>query len=417
MDWNYFVENDKFRPRRLPPTKHSVRIKDTTDMSSLRDYIDNSMSVEQAIHVYKACFDDSYMYEIELESFEECINRNGNRFLGDLGKLKGNIDLLLRLLNWDDEFDENEWLYVGELLGKQMAKHGIVKSKGTCDDDDWIEFLKSQHTAIELIALGEKHSLSLKGSKTKLAKVLLSAIQDGIIRHDKPYGIRPGKHLNEWFQALQQKYVNEIKSEMEAFPYPFHYIATVWNEVIIENSEYETLTTSVRSNHSTYLTNKSDRIELNNSSLPELLGTTIVSGNHSDSSVRTPKEHPNEEIGTTLEFDYRSSVEDESERRVRVRTVWSRGDAIYMSGHCSLRDSERTFKLSRVTSEIINVESGEVIDPKLITSVQSLKLFLSDEGIPNQHTKDDRKPMGKLSNFWKLILVLIIAYVLRLYIN
>jgi putative NADH-flavin reductase len=89
MGWDYFIENGTFKAKRLPATRGTVKIKDITDLYELRDYLKETNSVAEAIRAYMNCFDSQYMYEVEVETFDEYLDRNPNKFLGGAGKLKG----------------------------------------------------------------------------------------------------------------------------------------------------------------------------------------------------------------------------------------------------------------------------------------------------------------------------------------
>lgn len=66
-------------------------------------------------------------------------------------------------------------------------------------------------------------------------------------------------------------------------------------------------------------------------------------------------------VGKQLEFDYRDTKGDTTRRRVLVTSVFRSGSHQYLKGHCQMRDDERNFRMDRVSGDIVDVGTGEVV--------------------------------------------------------
>lgn len=65
--------------------------------------------------------------------------------------------------------------------------------------------------------------------------------------------------------------------------------------------------------------------------------------------------------GLVLWLVYRDEDDAESERPVRCRRAWLRGDRGYLSGYCELRREPRLFRLDRIAM-MVDPETGEVFE-------------------------------------------------------
>lgn len=65
-----------------------------------------------------------------------------------------------------------------------------------------------------------------------------------------------------------------------------------------------------------------------------------------------------------LEIQYRDFHGEPTEREITLEEVRLTESGVYLEAFCHLRDEERTFKLSRVVGEAVNVKTGELIDLK-----------------------------------------------------
>jgi hypothetical protein len=160
-------------------------------------------------------------------------------------------------MEWDEEEREYDWIIVGESLGKQLVKLNLVEVKSNIDEKDWIEFLKEKYRLQDMKALADKYSLPKKGNKEKIAKTLLGAIQASLFKHESPFPIRPGNRLEYWFEELQVKFVSVIDSALSNFDYPKPYIGAVWDMVLVDNSEYTVLTSTIKEKYGEYLSDES----------------------------------------------------------------------------------------------------------------------------------------------------------------
>jgi len=253
VNWEYFIDNGLFKAKRLPATSGAVKIKDVTDLDDLRAYLKEADSVEESIKAYEHCFDDPCMYDIEVETFEEYFNRNPNKFLGDVGKLKGKLGFIEELREWDEEDQEYGWIFIDDVLGKQLDRYGIVEIKKDIGEDDWIEFLENKYKVKDMKSLGERFSIPLKGNKANMIKIFYDAIESGLVKHDKPCAIRPGGNIEKWFGEVQVKFVSEVEFSLSKFDYPKAYTSAVWDMVVSDNSEYDLLVNQINNKYGSYL--------------------------------------------------------------------------------------------------------------------------------------------------------------------
>ncbi|MDY0136371.1 MAG: WYL domain-containing protein [Thiomicrospira sp.] len=61
-------------------------------------------------------------------------------------------------------------------------------------------------------------------------------------------------------------------------------------------------------------------------------------------------------------FSYRDAGGSDSQRKVDVHQMWSENGHTYFKGFCHRAKAERTFRLDRVFGEVIDLDTGEVID-------------------------------------------------------
>jgi hypothetical protein len=376
MNWDYFIENGTFKAKRLPATKGTVKIKDSTDLYDLQDYLKEVNSIEEAIEAYEHCFDDHYMYEVEVETFEEYFDRNQNKFLGEVGKLKGKFSLIEELKEWNEEEQEYGWIFVDETLGKQLNKFNLAEVKNNIDEKDWIEFLTSKYHIQDMKAIGDKHSIPTKGNKEKIAKTLLNAIQAGLIEHDSPFLIRPGNKLEQWFGQLQVKFASVVDSALSSFDYPSPYISAVWDMVLTDNSEHGVLVSTIREKYGKYLpkeepiSSSKTRNKINFDDLSITI-TTEYSNSKKKSQPQTT-----DMSGTDIQFSYRNRNGENTTRIVNVNMVWKDNGLIYFKGYCKLRNEIRVFRIDGVEGGMVNKVTGEIVFPGEISSAREFLTFI-----------------------------------------
>ena len=73
MDWDYFIEDEKFKAKRLPTAKCKVKIHDTSDLTDIRAALRSCDTIEESKREYKFWCDS---YEVEVEPFEEFLEQN-----------------------------------------------------------------------------------------------------------------------------------------------------------------------------------------------------------------------------------------------------------------------------------------------------------------------------------------------------
>lgn len=94
---------------------------------------------------------------------------------------------------------------------------------------------------------------------------------------------------------------------------------------------------------------------LKNKSSPKQENSDTLSGTYQDSTDSSDDEH--EGSGAIFLFTYQDSKGNTTERTVSVLSV-GRG---YLRGICHLRSSIRTFKLERITDDVVDTATGEVV--------------------------------------------------------
>lgn len=239
MDWDFFKEGTRYRLKRLPPPKGTVKIKDCTDISGFRECFESTECVDSFADTYLHYFDFPEQYEVEVESFESYFSRNPNKFLGALSRLKDNYDLIYDLRNWFEYPPEYGWMFLEDsALCKQLLMGEIVEIKEKITDQDWIEYLRQKYNLDEFKALGKKYDIPLKGNKLLQASTLTKAIQSKLIPHKPPILIKPGNALDLWFGTIQLKYVVEIINALPISIYPVQFIIAVLDCAYDENYEH-----------------------------------------------------------------------------------------------------------------------------------------------------------------------------------
>jgi hypothetical protein len=67
-------------------------------------------------------------------------------------------------------------------------------------------------------------------------------------------------------------------------------------------------------------------------------------------------------VGRVVEFAYRDAAGERSRRQVEVISVFRSGSQSYLHGYCRLRGAERFFRLERIVGDLVDAESGEIIE-------------------------------------------------------
>lgn len=262
MDFNYFVTDGVMKFKRLPSPKGSVKIKDYTDLSILRDLIKDS-NTEYKIREYYDFFSFIGSYEVEVEDFSDYISRNPKKFLGKLHELKNNYMLVEELFYWADDYYWNEprditqWMILcrqdkqqsqEEKLLIKLEKYNIIEMKTSSEKSDLINYIKSGITVYELdkIAL---NNITVNGKKDDKINQLIEAVEKDLIDTLSIVMYRPGKGFQKWFDDLQVKYVDEIEYAISTFDYPELYVASIWDEVLHINNEFTVIVDTINSRH------------------------------------------------------------------------------------------------------------------------------------------------------------------------
>jgi hypothetical protein len=253
MDWNYFIEDGKFKARRLPPPKCAVKIKDVSDLSDLRSELRNSYSIEQAKKAY-AFFCD--WHEVEIETFEEFLSRNPKGLLSDSTGLLTDQFLLIDLLSLsDDQGVPDGWLAIEEKTCLKLVENGLVRIKPSVSDVEWLDHYSNKYTVKDLDRLSKRWDLELKGKKDEKLSTLLEAIKSQKTTLAKIFFVKPSENFQQWYEALERQYIEEIETGLKAFDYPKSFHRDIWQEVLIDDLS-ENTKTYIKSQYATLLEQK-----------------------------------------------------------------------------------------------------------------------------------------------------------------
>jgi len=230
MDWDFFISDGKFKAKRLPVPRCKVKIKDVSDLTDLRTELRGSPSIKDAQRSYAFYCD---WYEVEVEDFEDFLERNPRGVLDDLSGLAGDEALLAEMRDSYESPDDEEWISVSQDTYSRLNALELVKSKESVCEEDWIKLYDYEYTAAQLDSLSNEWNLDLKGKKADKVLGLVQAIQSKRVSLPQPHFVKPGPKFEEWYSELQRKYISEIATGLTSFDYPAAFQKAVWEEALI----------------------------------------------------------------------------------------------------------------------------------------------------------------------------------------
>ncbi len=248
MDWDYFIDDGRFKAKRLPFSSKRIKAKDCTGLSGIRDCLKDTTTISESIEAYKHCFDRYSAYEVEIETFDELFNRNPDGFLGNLTKFKSNYYIIENIFEWFDSEKEYEWYFIETSLANQLKNEDLITIKENIDENDWVEYLTKKYNLKEMNKICEDYSLKIHRTKNKSAKTQIEAINTGLLKLKNPCPIRPNENLTKWHENLQMKFIHIIESVLSEFDYPEMFISAVWNDVLGNNPYYELIENTINKN-------------------------------------------------------------------------------------------------------------------------------------------------------------------------
>lgn len=70
-------------------------------------------------------------------------------------------------------------------------------------------------------------------------------------------------------------------------------------------------------------------------------------------------------VRETVVFDYQGADRKKTSRTVELSSVYRIGHTVYLEGRCALRNSQRTFRVSRIYGDIMITGTGELVAPEI----------------------------------------------------
>lgn len=267
MNWDYFIVDKKFKIRKFPVTKGTVKIRDITDINS---YFRTEMkNYGKTIEESKKIFTEYYteMVEVEVEPFDEYFDRNVKKFLGELYGLKGKYSFVQELFYWDDNeyWSEERSIETWDRLDTynlefsadsktliKMEKLGLIEIKSSSDKSNLIKYIESDTTVGELDTIAFENNLSITGKKNDKINQLIDALKKEQIKHTSIEMFRRGKNFQTWFNALQISYIDELEFAVSTFNYPEYYLLELWREAALVNGEFPLIEIKIKERQKIY---------------------------------------------------------------------------------------------------------------------------------------------------------------------
>ncbi len=267
MDWTYFIVDGKFKIRKFPRPKQTVKIQDITEIESffrteMKHY---GKTIEEAKEIYTDYYTD--MCEVEVEIFHEYFDRNPKKFLEELNGLKGKYAFIEVLYYWADDtyWSAERSIEMWNILYKSSQKFSpdaktlnmleklkLIERKSSSKKSDLIEYIESDAIVGELNNIADENNITVSGKKEDKIKQLIEALQKGLIKYTTIDVYRPGKNFQAWLNELQIKYIDEIEYALSTFDYPEFYIIEVWREAVLVNNEFPLIETTIKKRQQKY---------------------------------------------------------------------------------------------------------------------------------------------------------------------
>lgn len=317
MDFNYFVTDGVMRFKRLPSPKATVKIKDYTDLETLRDLIKGA-DTEYKIKQYHEYFSYLGAYEVDVESFSEYFDRNPKKFLEKLNGLKGYYDLIEELLYWADDYyweeprDITKWEILfsenkeyttprsqEDKLFMKLEKFDIIEMKKSSEKSDLIKYIQSGITVAELKIIATNNNIVISGKKDDKINQLVQAIENALVNELSVVMYRPGKGFKKWFDELQIKYVNEVEYAISTFDYPEFYTATIWDEALNVNNEFSVILDTINTRHKVFCDKALSKVE-----------------DIADKFHKLPLDAPLSDFGIDINIEYYDSSENDERQGI-----------------------------------------------------------------------------------------------------
>jgi len=438
VDYSYFINSsDKFSAKKLPSPKSScVKFKDVSDLDDLREDIRDykPTTSDEYQELYENCFDSIYSYDVEVDTFEDAILANRQKFLGANTWIKKYWHDLLEIAEGFDTGDieiDDDWQVTDDALAKVLLKAGVAEQKVDLEYDDWSNSLQGNKLA-ELKEIAKPLGIKLSQRKDALIHDLVTYEENTPGTLPLPTVIRALPQLEKTLLELQKSYINEFSTALDNFEYPRAFKAAVWSEISAEHvGLIQTLADEKLSEFDDL--KEAENITEQESLEAELLIKDMgITFEVSMSPNTTYQEHSksvdkiiDQRIGdgvirklnksTVIIFDYKDSKGKVSNREFRLDKINETDDCTYLQGFCYMRNAARHFRLDRVQGQIIIKETGELINKNNIfelTGLKTPKTKAEPSKLDNQITKkiqplntpttEQNNPIKGNSIVWKI---------------
>ncbi|ASM53758.1 hypothetical protein PNIG_a1620 [Pseudoalteromonas nigrifaciens] len=378
MDYTYFQnEKGNFTAKKLPTAKGKfISIKDESDQADFQDEIKEHKprTIDEFITGYGYYYDDSTIYDVDLETFEEAIQKNKGNWLGDKKWLSTYwaelLDYVIDLEDGGVTF-KNDWSLVSDIDAEELISTGLFQFSKSFTAAQWKVMLKKnkvnalRQLAEELEINADQKKEPLVNELTKVALKQSEKINTEIVHLQ--VSIKPMAELKESLKWAVDTYINDIQQALKSFDYPKMYIKAVWEHI----NPY---------NNKTHL-GKLVSQEIKNIENSNSLGAPI---NNQESWIDAKTKHTLKPA-IKIAFEYTNQENEATRRELRLDAIMFENGLTYFYGFCYLANATRTFRADRIEKDIAIVETGE-----LISVEQLIKQQL--EGL-NNHSNEN--PLAK----------------------
>ncbi|MEE1981383.1 hypothetical protein [Shewanella xiamenensis] len=376
MDCSYFLSDaGKYTAKRLPTPKGiGIKLKDVTDMSGLRyDLIDYKPQTEsQFLDVYNHYFDSIHAYDVEIESFDEVLERSP-KLLVDAKELAAYCAELFRIYDQDELVEDYEWLTVSNDFARVLVKSNLATLKDRLEHSDWVSAF-SRYNKSELQAMAKP--LGIKVSQTKDALVT-ELVKHQLTHNDlieAPCLILLKPEIRVFFEGIQRKYIELVERALASFDYPRAFQATVWGEVSSFNEHWAIIYELAKERLADFSDIEGaveiDKPLVKNSISPSPAAKPLEPLSFTVSMGEPTKDDSLNLIGDgkeivvypaiTVIFDYADRDGISSSREIKLDKI-TVNQFNYFEGFCSTRQATRHFRLDRVKGDFVIKDTGEII--------------------------------------------------------
>ncbi|MFB2670200.1 hypothetical protein ACE02U_15635 [Shewanella xiamenensis] len=377
MDCSYFLSDaGKYTAKRLPTPKGiGIKLKDMTDMSGLRyDLIDYKPQTEaQFLDVYNHYFDSIHAYDVEIESFDEVLERSP-KVLVEVKELVAYWAELFRIYDQDELIEDYEWLTVSPDFARVLVKSNLATLKDCLEHTDWVRAF-NRYNKSELQGMAKPLGIKVSQTKDALVSELVKHQQEHNDLIEAPCLILLKPEIKVFFEGIQRKYIELIERALASFDYPRAFQATIWDEVSSFNEHWAIIYELAKERLADFSdidgTVEIEKPLVKNSIQPkdstpkhlEPLSFTVSMGEATrDDSLNLIGDGKEIVVypAITVIFDYADRDGISSSREVRLDKI-TVNQFNYFEGFCSTRQATRHFRLDRVKGDFVIKDTGEIV--------------------------------------------------------